>query len=407
MQKRKSYKFLAMIVVLTSSRLSYSLDNNLEKKYYETNVDSPIVRAQVRFWKKIFYSFPSSTTILHDANHPDHIIDILDFERFAEKGGIARLSRSNQTKIVDKYLDRYRVALKRFHQYGRSAIKMGAIEKRVYSVYFKHPHLLSKLYKGQIEIRSQAGLRDSMDQAIKTAQRYLPLMEKIFTQEGVPINFTRIAFVESMFNLNARSKVGASGVWQFMKATGKQYLIINSFIDERNSPLKATRAAARLLRDNYNTLESWPLAITAYNHGVNGMRRAIKDLGTKSIGSIIEDYQSPSFGFASRNFYSEYIAVSEIYQKILRQQGIKSRSTAHDVVSIKIDRKISTNQLLKLTNLNRQTFEKYNGCLKSSAYSYYRNYSLPKNYEIFVPRSIAQRISRSLNPKSRKKYAIR
>ena len=102
--------------------------------------------------------------------------------------------------------------------------------------------------------------REKFEQAIKRSGRYLPLMESIFAREyNLPVELTRLPFVESSFNIRARSKVGASGIWQFMRSTGKLFLKINDGVDERNDPIRATEAAAKLLKMNFGSLKSWPL----------------------------------------------------------------------------------------------------------------------------------------------------
>ena len=118
--------------------------------------------------------------------------------------------------------------------------------------------------------------------------------------------------MESSFNTAAYSKVGAAGLWQFMRGTGRLFLKINYLIDERRDPIAATSAAARLLKQNYDQLQSWPLAVTAYNHGVNGMKRAVEVAGSRDIAVVIARYSSPSFQFASKNFYACFLAASDI-----------------------------------------------------------------------------------------------
>ena len=76
---------------------------------------------------------------------------------------------------------------------------------------------------------------------------------------------------------------------------------------------KAASAAARLLRDNHRALGNWPLAITAYNHGRGGMQRAQKSHGSE-LTTIIQDYRGPVFGYASMNFYAEFLAAVEVYE---------------------------------------------------------------------------------------------
>ena len=123
-------------------------------------------------------------------------------------------------------------------------------------------------------------------------------------------------------NLHALSKVGAKGMWQFMDETGKHYLTLDDHVDERYSPVKATKAAALLFKANYKRLKSWPLAVTAYNHGAGGLRRAVRRLKTKSITTIIEKHRGGGFGFASKNFYSEFLAalyVTVYHERLLGQ----------------------------------------------------------------------------------------
>ena len=100
-------------------------------------------------------------------------------------------------------------------------------------------------------------------------------------------------------------------MWQIMPATGRLYLRVNRNVDERLNVRAATLAAAQILRDNYEKLGTWPLAITAYNHGANGMRRAVDTVGTTDFGVIVQRYRGPLFGFASQNFYAEFLAALE------------------------------------------------------------------------------------------------
>src|SRR3981189_773759 len=93
-----------------------------------------------------------------------------------------------------------------------------------------------------------------------------------------------------------------------MRSTGRRYLRIDSAVDDRLDPFRSTEAAAQLLAYNYRVLGSWPLALTAYNHGAAGVRRARDTLGTDDIVKILRNYNSRSFGFASRNFYVSFPA---------------------------------------------------------------------------------------------------
>ena len=105
-------------------------------------------------------------------------------------------------------------------------------------------------------------------------------------------------------------------MWQFTRSTGKHYMTVSYAIDERRDPIISTRAAARLLKRNFKKFRNWPMAITAYNHGVSGMLRAQRRKG--DYETIFKEYRSRIFKFASRNFYSEFLAAREVahdYQK--------------------------------------------------------------------------------------------
>ena len=110
---------------------------------------------------------------------------------------------------------------------------------------------------------------------------------------GLPAELAVLPHVESSFNPTAYSKVGAAGLWQFMRSTGRRYMRIDRAVDDRLDPFRSTEAAAQLLAYNYRLLGTWPLALTAYNHGTEGVRRAKEQLGTDDIARIVRDYHSP------------------------------------------------------------------------------------------------------------------
>jgi membrane-bound lytic murein transglycosylase D len=269
------------------------------------------LRARVEFWKKVYTVYTSSQAIIHDAENLEIEYGVVDLSPFKD----AKYPKAVQRKLIAKHLKKVRTdlikKLKDLHttQERPQDIPVGsfALFRKLDSL--KNPQRFLAAAKN---IRTQVGQRDKIVQGFLFGGRYWNKMLDIFGQQGVPKELTRLPMVESAFDLSARSKVGASGVWQFMRATGKRYLRIDRGIDERNDPILAAWAAAELLRQNYETLESWPLAITAYNHGREGMARAVRKLETKDLFEIINRYDSASFGFASSNFYSEFLAILEI-----------------------------------------------------------------------------------------------
>ena len=284
-------------------------------------------------------------------------------------------------------------------------MRYGSIEQRLYDVYHTDPVALQNLYTGKIKLRAQTGLADDFLVAAKSAALYLPYMEQIFNQYEVPKRLTRLPFVESMFNLKAVSKVGASGIWQFMPATARNYLFVNKLVDERNAPEKATRAAAQFLLSNFQDLGRWPLAITAYNHGKEGVARAARKLGTRDIGTMIESYVSPSFGFASRNFYAEFLAASNVYERLARLHPSEPKARPAATASVLLKGRISVAQLLAHTSLTKSLLQELNPCLLPATLSTHINHPLPAFYEIKVPLSQASTIRNAVSLLETKRYA--
>ena len=117
--------------------------------------------------------------------------------------------------------------------------------------------------------------------------RYMPVIEKELSAAGLPRELAYLAMIESGCNPSAVSRAGAGGLWQFMPATGRRYnLAINSWVDERREPAKATRAAVRYLDKLYRQFGDWHLAVAAYNTGEGKVEQAIRDGGTNNFWEL-------------------------------------------------------------------------------------------------------------------------
>ena len=228
-------------------------------------------------------------------------------------------------------------------------------------------------------IKSQRGAREQFISGLKISGRYMAQMQRIFRDQGLPRELAYLPLVESSFNVWARSSVGAVGMWQFMPDTGKKFLRINDAVDERRDPLVSTRAAARLLKQNYDLLGNWPLAVTAYNHGTEGLFRAINSVESDNLVEIIKRYRSPSFGFASKNFYAEFLAAVDIathresYFPFLR---IHEPSVLQEV---DIKRAVAIAALLKPAAIAQADFFSWNPALSPTAKV------IPPGYRVKVP----------------------
>lgn len=385
-------KSVILVTLICLSQQSFSKD----WRSSEFPADD-IVKDQADFWYLIFSRFHSDQAVIHDLNHPNLIIDVIDFAKFSKKYNQGKpYTKTEKSKIIDRYLARYNKAIAKLRRAPKRRNWSNAMEQRVFEVYRSSAKGYLALRRGKAMLRVQTGLADEFKRASQRASLYLPYMERIFRNHGLPVELTRIVFVESMFNPKALSKVGASGVWQFMPETAKDYMLVNHFVDERNSPLKATEAAARFLKYNFRVLKSWPLAITAYNHGANGMKRAVRKTGSKDLSEIIKKYQSPSFGFASKNFFAEFIAAKAVYEDFYSNQSNRDKNPLN-LTQITLPRAMSVNEIIRKTPLNEDLLKKYNGCLKPSVFRKHRYSRLPKSFQILVPNKLAQQVRSGIN----------
>ncbi|MEK7691712.1 MAG: lytic transglycosylase domain-containing protein, partial [Bdellovibrionota bacterium] len=312
--------------------LPFTLDGDLKR-----NVD---------FWISINTKYFTNQGLVHDAKNVDIVYEILDFNS-GEKNKLIRASKKRYRELL--------LALHKKQAKGPVDVQsLSADEKRVYTLFLRVPErdkFLDAAHRRRL--RFQLGQRDRFVVGLRESGRYLPWMEEIFRKRGLPVELTRLPFVESSFNVQARSKVGASGIWQFMRSTGRLFLKINTQIDERNDPMRATEAAAELLRVNFQSLGSWPLAVTAYNHGRQGLMRAVRKVGSDDIEDIVDEYRSRSFGFASSNFYSELVAAIEIERNAERYFGPIERAKPMRTYEFKRPDEIRFKDLVELLRLDR------------------------------------------------------
>jgi len=255
------------------------------------------LESRVEFWKKVFAQYGEDDVIIHDRFHVNIIYDVATFE-----------DQTKKTTAVRQALDEIRDNL-------ASPENLSVTAQQIQTAILANaiPLTPESLAELRDNVHTQLGIKERFREGIIRSGRYVHAFQEIFERQGIPAEIALLPLVESSFENRARSNAGAAGIWQFTRGTGRLYLHLDRGLDERLDPLKATRAAARLLRDNYNALESWPLAITAYNHGRAGMLRAQSEAGPE-IAMIIERYRGPAFGYASMNFYSEFLAAVDVYK---------------------------------------------------------------------------------------------
>ena len=310
------------------------------------------LKPQVEFWKDIFVRYTSRQVVIHDSWDFQIVYDVIDL---------------NHTKNINAVIKTYRQILhvlagKEKHN------KLGTLtseEAKVYKLFEKIPEP-DKFRKAVARpIRVQFGQRDRFMEAIRRSGLYYQRFARIFQEYGLPLELISLPFVESYFNHDAYSRAGAAGVWQFMPATARLYgLQMNNAIDERYDPFKSASSAAKLLKANYELFRSWPLAITAYNHGPAGIFNAIKQTGTSDIGKITSTYQGEKFGFYSRNYYAQFLAVAQIMQDPQQYFGeIECFPTIH-YEEVTIGRQLFIDDLATLLAISKDQLVTLNRDLK-------------------------------------------
>ncbi len=264
----------------------------------------PGLEAEIAFWRRIFTEVDSAHALVHDARHLSVVYEQLAIPPNAT----ARQRR----RIADAARQRYRRILETLAAGKRNGLSSS--EARVLALW---PQEVSnvELRQAARRIRFQQGLADRFRAGLVRSGRWRSHIERALAREGVPLEVAALPHVESSFNPEARSHVGAAGLWQFTRSTGRRFMQVDHVVDARRDPFLSSDAAARLLSYNQTILQSWPLAITAYNHGVAGMRRAVRRVGSDDIEDIIHRYDGRAFGFASRNFYVALLAAVEAEQR--------------------------------------------------------------------------------------------
>ncbi len=228
-------------------------------------------------------------------------------------------------------------------------------------------------------VRAQRGIKERTAAGLKRSGRHIVQMQQIFRDRGLPIELTYLPIVESSYDVNARSNVGALGMWQFMRTTGRQYMRVDRSIDERRDPIESTRAAASFLQQSYETLGNWPLAVTAYNYGPGGMSRAVAAIESDNLVDLIRDYRHPYWGFAPKNFYAEFLAAVEVGKNVNQYFPELQLDPPLAIQEIELKNSVALSALAKNTGLTRDQLLGWNPALST------QTRLVPAGYRVKVP----------------------
>lgn len=354
----------------------------------------PQLKKNVDFWIQINSQYSIHQGLVHDSENVDHIYAVLDFGK----------SKKNSARMINQEKAKWKRVLLSVQRKQATPEKMNSDEKRVFEM-FKDTEEPNKFLNAahRKRLRFQLGQRDQFLSGLAQSGKYLRKMEEVFKKAGLPVELTRLPFVESSFNLKARSKVGASGIWQFMKSTARLFLRVDELVDERNDPLRASEAAAQLLALNYQSLGNWPLAVTAYNHGRKGMMRAVRRVGSDQLGELMEGYGGRSFGFASSNFFPELVAMVELEKNASKYFGEVERAPESTFYEVTLSRETFLPTLVHEFGLDLQEVRELNPGLAEAVFQ--KSASIPAGYRLRIKRA-SQDSEEILTKKFMEKYDL-
>ncbi|MHC5354438.1 lytic transglycosylase domain-containing protein [Myroides sp. LJL115] len=225
--------------------------------------------------------------------------------------------------------------------------------------------VLEKVIKSFLKNRKR-----SFERLLGLSEYYFPLFEEKLAQYNVPLEVKYLAIVESALNPEARSRVGATGLWQFMYATGKQYnLEVNSFVDERSDPVKSSIAAAQFLSDLHNMFGDWDLVLASYNAGPGNVAKAIRrSQGQKNYWNI-----RPNLPRETQNYLPAFYATMYIFE-YAKEHGLSaSNSTFYSLVqtdTVSLKKVINFEQLSSILDIPQNEIEFLNPTYKLKTIPY-------------------------------------
>jgi membrane-bound lytic murein transglycosylase D len=306
----------------------------------------------VQFWIHVYTQIDTNAGFLHDQYNLAVVYDALHFAPDS--------SQSAREHQVDAARERIAAALRRIAAAGDAPLS--ADDQRIKDLWGADG-TPARLREAIDDIRFQLGQSDRFRAGLIRSGAWETHIAETLANRGLPAELAVLPHVESSFNPAAYSKVGAAGLWQFMRSTGRRYMRIDGAVDDRLDPFRSTEAAAQLLAYNYRVLGTWPLALTAWNHGTAGMLRARETLHTEDIVTILRRYNSRTFGFASRNFYVSFLAALDIDRNFDKYFGPVQRLTEAKFQEVTLPGYIPMSTLERLLNIHSDELRALNPAL--------------------------------------------
>ncbi len=335
--------------------------------------EPPELEPDIRFWMRVYSEISTNEGFIHDQRDLSVVYLTLHFDP-------AQPPRERE-RLVTAAREHYQAILRRL---ASGAGPQDDDEQRVSGLWAGASG--TRLAQAADDVRFQLGQSDRFRAGLQRAGAWESHIAQTLAQQGLPPEIAALPHVESSFQPTALSKAGAAGLWQFIRSTGRRYLRIDRAVDERLDPYRSTEAAAQLLSYNYRLLGTWPLAITAYNHGAEGMRRARDQVGSDDIVQIVRHYHSPSFGFASRNYYASFLAALRLDRDPERYFGALLRESAAASQDVALEAPVRADVLAVVFKLSRDSLRALNPALRATVWNLQQ--PVPRGYRLRLPAGI-------------------
>ncbi len=326
----------------------------------------PELEPAIKFWTRVYTEVDTESGFLHDANNLAIVYQRVDYDR--------------------PEIERQRILIQDALKVLGSGKRLGLspLQQRILDMW---PANVSDetLNTAANNVRFQLGQSDRFVEGLIRSGAYRDHINSVVRGKNLPLELGALPHVESSFHPGAYSSVAAAGMWQFMRATGQRFMRIDNVVDERMDPYTATYAAMSLLEYNYQILGTWPLALTAYNHGTGGMSRAVRETGSNRIEDIVLNYKGPSFGFASRNFYAQFLAVLDVERQAQALFGVLRLDPHPEYEEYELDSFMQAQTLADALGVTLEHLKFDNPALRPVVWDGSKR--IPKGYVVKVQRS--------------------
>ena len=348
------------------------------------------IKPRVAFWVEVFSRWDTDTAILHDKDFPQRV-----YATVRRKEGCRRLKKGDAVYRKRTSLSKSLASIAKKRRANKS---LSRSERELNDLF--NGESISSIERAAVRVRCQSGNKDRMRTALSHFMAYRPIILDALEKQNLTPELQYLPFVESAFNPEALSHVGAAGLWQIMPSTGRTLgLTVGDKVDQRYDPTAATYAAAQYFRNSVDNLSETafengyvvvnkdlnPFVITSYNYGVRGMQRAIKQVGL-DYERLLKEYKSPSFQTAVKNFYASFLAARHVAKNSTRFFGEVKHDesvnfSSHNIVKLK--RATSARRISKFTNVDSKALKRLNPALKRVIWDH--KGLIPKGYDLKVP----------------------